>query len=261
MGQLGYDVGRSELPEVELGGKERNATLTSFTHCSLAFNTSSRHLVSHSEVAMTAGNRNWVKRGEKRAATPPIDYAELDDTADPSNTTTAGPSKKAKPSSPSAAAAPPTLHAWLHPDEPAPFKTHSPPIHHSSSTFLSFAISFVPGSHITTEALLAKEARRLVRELNVPIEVGEEVMKDDEGAFEGGDGRVVSLKGKERAREPDHRMWAVRTICLKDGKDGTKGEDDYEVSERSDPHPFTGLHQQSRHLGVLLTLSPAARDL
>ena len=75
----------------------------------------------------------------------------------------------------------------------------------------------------------------MVKELNVPDLVGDEVMRGDEGAFGYGEGRVVSSKGKERAREPDHRMWAVRALCLKDGRNGTKGEGDYQVSLSSSP--------------------------
>ena len=70
----------------------------------------------------------------------------------------------------------------------------------------------------------------MVRELNVVAEVGDLIMKDNEGAFQDGEGRIVSGKGKERAREPDHRMWGVRALVLKEGRDGTKGEDDYQVS-------------------------------
>ncbi|ORX39983.1 hypothetical protein BD324DRAFT_607128 [Kockovaella imperatae] len=154
--------------------------------------------------------------GEKRGASPVGSNGEKDES---------GPSKKAR------TARPPTLHSWLHPDEPAPLRTHSPPLHYSSSTFLAFATAFTAQSHITSEASLAKECRRLVREINVPLEVGELVMKDDEGAFENGEGRVVSLKGKERAREPDHRMWALRSVCLKESKDGTQGEDDFQLLE------------------------------
>lgn len=124
---------------------------------------------------------------------------------------------------------PQSLHAWLHPDTPAPLMTHSPPLHSSSSTFLSFSISFVAPSHITTEAAVAKEVRRMVRELNVVGHVGEEIMKDNDGAFQDGEGVVSSSKGKQRAREPDHRMWAVRALVLKEGRDGTKGEGDYQV--------------------------------
>ena len=76
---------------------------------------------------------------------------------------------------------------------------------------------------------MTKEVRRIIRELDVVSLVGEEAMSAGEGAFQDGEGRAPGRKGKERAREPDHRMWAVRTLCLKEGKDGTKGEDDYQV--------------------------------
>ncbi|XAO22638.1 hypothetical protein I312_101411 [Cryptococcus bacillisporus CA1280] len=56
---------------------------------------------------------------------------------------------------------PPSIHSWLHPHDPPPTLSHSPPLHHSSSTFLTFTISFLPPSHVTTEASLAKEARRI----------------------------------------------------------------------------------------------------
>lgn len=70
----------------------------------------------------------------------------------------------------------------------------------------------------------------MVRELNVVGHVGEEITKDNDGAFQDGEGYVTSAKGKQRAREPDHRMWAVRALVLKEGRDGTKGEDDYQAS-------------------------------
>jgi hypothetical protein len=71
----------------------------------------------------------------------------------------------------------------------------------------------------------------VVRELDVVGMVGVEIMESGEGSFQGTEGRAPGrAKGKERAREPDHRMWAVRTLCLKEGKDGTGGEDDYQVS-------------------------------
>lgn len=125
---------------------------------------------------------------------------------------------------------PPTsVHAWLHPDTPPPLMTQSPPLHSSSSTFLAFSISFLPPVHITSESTLAKEARRVVRELDVPGLVGENLMDCGEGAFQDGNGKV-GKKGKERVREPDHRMWAVRTLCLKERRDGTGGADDYQVS-------------------------------
>ena len=78
---------------------------------------------------------------------------------------------------------------------------------------------------------MAKEARRMVRELDVVSEVGSLLLEKGEGAFQGSEGRAPGRngKGKERAREPDHRMWACRTLCLRDGRDGTGGEDDYHV--------------------------------
>jgi len=123
----------------------------------------------------------------------------------------------------------PTLHALLHPTEPHPLITSSPPLHMATSTFLSFSISFLPGSHVTSKGSLTKEVRRVIRELDVVNLVGDEVMEASEGAFQDGEGRAPGRKGKETAREPDHRMWAVRTLCLKEGKDGTGGEDDYQV--------------------------------
>ncbi len=126
---------------------------------------------------------------------------------------------------------PPTLHAWLHPTAPPSLITHSPPLHASSSTFLSFSVSFLPGSHVTSEATLTKEAKRVIRELDAVSLIGDEAMSANERAFQDGEGRAPGRKGKERAREPDHRMWAVRTLCLKEGKDGTGGEDDYQVSD------------------------------
>lgn len=53
-------------------------------------------------------------------------------------------------------------------------------------------------------------------------------MRDNDGAFQDGEGRR-RVGGKERVREPDHRMWACRAVILKEGKDGTRGEDDYQV--------------------------------
>lgn len=69
----------------------------------------------------------------------------------------------------------------------------------------------------------------MVRELNVVAHVGEQLAQSDDGAFSDGMGKTTNSKGKERVREPDHRMWAVRTLVLKEGRDGTKGEDDYQV--------------------------------
>ncbi|WVQ98812.1 hypothetical protein IAU59_005943 [Kwoniella sp. CBS 9459] len=129
-----------------------------------------------------------------------------------------------------------SLHQWLHPALPPPIKTHSPALHSSSSTFLSFTISFEPPTHTTSVVSLEKEVRRIVRELDVVREVGQLVMRGDEGAFSDGGGRAPgrgkgSGKDRERAREPDHRMWAVRTLGLREGKDGTGGEGDYQLLE------------------------------
>ena len=93
---------------------------------------------------------------------------------------------------------------------------------------MGFSISFIPPIHITSESTLAKEARRVVRELDIPSIVGKDLLDCGEGAFQDGNGKT-GKKGKERIREPDHRMWAVRTLCLKERKDGTEGADDYQV--------------------------------
>jgi hypothetical protein len=69
----------------------------------------------------------------------------------------------------------------------------------------------------------------MVRELNVVAHVGEEIIKGEDGAFTDGEGIITNSKGVPRPREPDHRMWAVRTLVLKEGRNGTKGEDDYQV--------------------------------
>lgn len=60
--------------------------------------------------------------------------------------------------------------------------------------------------------------------------VGPEVMTAGEGAFQASEGRAPGrAPGKERAREPDHRMWACRALCLKEGKNGTEGEEAFHV--------------------------------
>ncbi|WVN86748.1 uncharacterized protein L203_101920 [Cryptococcus depauperatus CBS 7841] len=128
-----------------------------------------------------------------------------------------------------------SLHSWLHPQTPPLLLSHSPPLHESSSTFLAFTLSFVPPSHITSEASLAKEAKRIVRELDVVSRVGKDIMASGDGAFQHGEGRAPGRgSGMERAREPDHRMWASRALCLKDGKNGTEGEDAYNLVESFD---------------------------
>ncbi|WWC61024.1 uncharacterized protein I303_103602 [Kwoniella dejecticola CBS 10117] len=129
---------------------------------------------------------------------------------------------------------PVSLHQWLHPTQPPPLLTHSPGLHESSSTFVGFTISLVPPSHISTISALEKECRRIIRELDVISLVGEVVSRDDEGAFQHGEGRAPGRgkgTGKERVREPDHRMWACRVLALKEGRDGTQGEDDYQLLE------------------------------
>jgi hypothetical protein len=161
--------------------------------------------------------------GKRRRSLSPVQQIQGDDPA----SSEPGPSKRPRTS-------PISLHSWLHPGEAPRLSAHSPALHDSTSTFLSFSLSFLPPVHITSETSLAKEIRRIIRELNVPGLVGEEVMRGDEGAFQDGEGRTG--KGKERAREPDHRMWAVRTLCLKEGKDGTGGETDYQVRETRSRH-------------------------
>ncbi|WVQ71819.1 hypothetical protein IAR50_001361 [Cryptococcus sp. DSM 104548] len=124
-----------------------------------------------------------------------------------------------------------SLHSWLHPKAPPLLLSHSPPLHSSSSTFLAFTIAFVPPKYATSESSVAKEARRIVSELDVVSRVGALAMAAGEGAFEDGEGRAP---GKQRAREPDHRMWACRSVCLRDGKNGTEGEDAYQLIESFD---------------------------
>lgn len=80
---------------------------------------------------------------------------------------------------------------------------------------------------------MAKDVKRIVRELDVPSLVGDKLIRDADGAFQDGEGirRIGGVGGKERVervREPDHRMWAARGVALGDGRDGT-GEDDFQV--------------------------------
>lgn len=136
-------------------------------------------------------------------------------------------SKRARAHTPPRA---PTLDSWLKPGAVAPLLASSPHLHASSSTFISFTLSFVPPAHVRSPAALTKEAKRVVRELDVVRLVGGELLDRNDGAFQNGEGRAPSRgKGKERAREPDHRMWAVRTLGLVEGKDGTGGAEDYQV--------------------------------
>ncbi|KAL7424122.1 hypothetical protein Q5752_001707 [Cryptotrichosporon argae] len=126
----------------------------------------------------------------------------------------------------------PSVHAWLHPSEPAPLIAHSRALHASSSTFASFTLSFTAAAHVSSPAALTKQAARVVRDLDVVGLLGPALLEAGEGAFQDGQGRAIGrAKGKERAREPDHRMWAVRTLGLKEGKNGTGGEGDYQLLE------------------------------
>lgn len=125
----------------------------------------------------------------------------------------------------------PTLDSWLKPDAPAPLLASSPHLHTSTSTWIGFTYSFVPPPHVRSVDALQKEAKRVVRELDVVRLVGDELLRRSDGAFQHGEGLAPGRgKGKERAREPDHRMWAIRTLGLNEGKDGTGGEGDYQVS-------------------------------
>lgn len=166
----------------------------------------------------------------RRRMTPPKSEDD-DDSENEANreATVSSSSRSPKRRKTESTAAPPSVHAWLHPNRPALLMTQSPPLHSSSSTFMGFSIAFLPPLHITSESTLAKEARRVVRELDIPSTVGDKLLDCGEGAFQDGNGKI-GKKGKERIREPDHRMWAVRTLCLKERKDGTGGADDYQVS-------------------------------
>ncbi|EIW69378.1 hypothetical protein TREMEDRAFT_30797 [Tremella mesenterica DSM 1558] len=140
--------------------------------------------------------------------------------------------KRLRPSSPIPTSQPPSVHAWLHPDLSPPLMAHSPALHEANSTFVAFTLSLIPPPHITTETSLVKEAKRMVRDLDVVGQMGSALLEQVEGAFQNGEGKAPgSRKGKERAREPDHRMWAVRALCLKEGRNGTGGEDDYQLLE------------------------------
>jgi hypothetical protein len=129
----------------------------------------------------------------------------------------------------------PSLDSWLKPSPsaspaPPPLLASSPPLNASSSTFIAFALSFVPPASVRSADTLKKEAARAVRALDVVRLVGPELLASDEGAFAHGEGRAPGRReGRERAREPDHRMWAVRTLSLAEGKDGTRGEGDFQV--------------------------------
>ena len=104
--------------------------------------------------------------------------------------------------------------------------THSPPLHHANSTFLTFTLTFEPPSHITSILTLEREAQRRVREINVVAETHDVLLHCDEGYFAN-----PEVKVRGRVPEPDHRMWAARCLCLRDGRDGLGGPDDYVMVE------------------------------
>ncbi|KLT42507.1 hypothetical protein CC85DRAFT_285415 [Cutaneotrichosporon oleaginosum] len=135
-----------------------------------------------------------------------------------------------------AAALAPSLDTWLKPSSPVPqpLLACSPPLHASSSTFISLALSFVPPSSVRTAESLRKEALRAVHALDVVRLVGADLLASNEGCFAHGEGRATSRRGAERARDPDHKMWAVRTLALAEGRDGTRGDGDYQLLETSD---------------------------
>jgi hypothetical protein len=142
-----------------------------------------------------------------------------------------------RPASPPPPAAPkrarahilPTLDGWL--SAPPRLLASSPHLHASTSTFIGFTLPFVPASHVRDIAAVTREARKAVRELDVVSLVGGELIARSEGAFADGQARAPTGPGRrQRAREPDCRMWAVRTLCLGEGRDGTGGEGDYQVS-------------------------------
>ncbi|RSH94017.1 hypothetical protein EHS25_006670 [Saitozyma podzolica] len=78
-------------------------------------------------------------------------------------------------------------------------------LHDSTSTFLSFSLSFLPPVHITSETSLAKEIRRIIRELNVPGLLLEAY--NDDGEKFGGE-RVLRALRDERAVD-------VLTVCCR----------------------------------------------
>lgn len=91
-------------------------------------------------------------------------------------------------------------------------------------------------------------------------------MAAEEGAFHAGEGRAPGrAPGKERAREPDHRMWACRALCLKEGKNGTEGEEAFQVrrlcSMRTGSTDVRALHvtgKSSWNVSTMMVKSLAA---
>lgn len=123
-----------------------------------------------------------------------------------------------------------SLASWLKPGEPAPLLVSSPHLHAVSSTFTSFALSLSPPAGVRTADALKKHAQGVVRGLDIVGLVGRELLDARDGAFQSDGG--LAPGPRKRAREPDHRMWACRCLALKEGRDGTQGEDDYQVSPR-----------------------------
>lgn len=121
-----------------------------------------------------------------------------------------------------------SLSTWLKPGEPAPLLLSSPHLHAVSSTFTSFAMSLSPPSNVRTPEALKKYAASIVRGLDVVSLVGKELIESKDGCFQNDGGLAPGPRPK--AREPDHKMWACRALVLKEGKDGTQGEEDYQVS-------------------------------
>ncbi|EKD02717.1 hypothetical protein A1Q2_02947 [Trichosporon asahii var. asahii CBS 8904] len=124
------------------------------------------------------------------------------------------------------------LSSWLKPGEPAPLLVSSPHLHAVSSTFTSFALSLSPPSNIRTAEALKKHVQNIVRGMDIVSLVGKELLESRDGAFQSDGG--LAPGPRKRAREPDHRMWACRTLVLKEGRDGTQGEDDYQLLEAMD---------------------------
>lgn len=88
-------------------------------------------------------------------------------------------------------------------------------------------MSLSPPSNVRTADALKKHAQKIIRGMDIVSLVGKELLESRDGAFQSDGG--LAPGPRKRAREPDHRMWACRTLALKEGRDGTQGEDDYQV--------------------------------
>ena len=107
------------------------------------------------------------------------------------------------------------LQAYLGQSTALPTHTHSPALNHMTSTFLSYALHF---EHAKPSR---KQAEKIIRDLKPVVK---QLKMENYGAFE----------KSNLMRDPDHMMWAFRSLRTKQGKDGTGGEDDYEVCRRLD---------------------------